>query len=1000
MDSLSYDNDAALLRVSKEAFAEEAQCVKQLHAQAQYFSAKSARIDARTRQCIEAVRARKKIGGIEAFQQEYNLSSQEGIMLMCLAEALLRIPDAATADALIHDKLMSGDWDRHIGLGRPFLVNVGSWGLELADKVTDGGGLTQSAGEFIGGLIHRLGEPVVRGALKQAMKLMGSVFVLAGSMEVAKKKAAALHKKGWLFSFDMLGEGARSAAQAEEYFGKYLHAIETLSSQKASSLFARDGISIKLSALHPRLELRQYRTLEKVLMPKLKTLVRAAEKQQILLTIDAEESTRLDISLILFKALFTDPEFARYEGLGLAVQAYQKRAAYVIDYLAAIAKHTGKRIALRLVKGAYWDSEIKRAQADGLADYPVFTSKAHTDISYLACAAKLLKQPRYFYPQFATHNARSIASILEMAEDNEYEFQRLYGMGEALYEVVLAESKRPCRIYAPVGTPAHLLSYLIRRILENGANNSFVRGLYDAPIEILSADPLSSKQAATATLPLPQALYPDRKNSRGYDLGNCAELIALTKNIATAAQKPQKLQTATKADCDKAFIRAQEAFAAWNAIDRASCLERIAECYEKNADTLMALCVQEAGKTIADSIAEVREAIDYCRYYAEQARRILMPSVLHGPSGERNLLSLHPRGTIVAISPWNFPLAIFTGQIVAALVTGNCVIAKPAEQTPAIAALAVKLMHGAGVPQGALQLLCGSGEEIGQRLVKDERTDGVVFTGSTAAAFLINQVLAARKAAIAPLIAETGGQNCMIVDSSALIEQTVDDIILSAFGSAGQRCSALRVVFVQEEIADALLSVLAGAMEQLRIGSATDVSMDIGPVIDKEAYDNLLRHIKRLKKDAKLIAVTKLPRDASSTRLVAPHVFEIASIDVLEGEVFGPVLHVVRFKERALDKVIAQVNSTGYGLTFGIQSRIDEKIREITARIKAGNIYINRSMIGATVGVHPFGGMGLSGTGPKAGGPHYLQRFCVEKTVSVNTAAVGGNLELLVGRPD
>jgi len=629
----------------------------------------------------------------------------------------------------------------------------------------------------------------------------------------------------------------------------------------------------------------------------------------------------------------------------------------------------------------------------------VFTLKANTDVSYLACALKLLQYPQSFYPQFATHNARTIASILEMKPATDFEFQRLHGMGENLYESIEDFSLR-CRIYAPVGSPSHLLSYLIRRILENGANSSFVRGLYDAPLNELLADPVKHAQEHIHASPikLPENIYDSRLNSHGFDLGNASHLQQL-RSVTIRQKNISDIADDTIEECNVAFERAAIAFPQWksfSAARRAECLERLAALYVKYEAEFLALCMHEAGKTIADAIAEVREAIDYCRYYAQEARTLFIPLSLTGVSGERNTLSLHPRGIVIAISPWNFPLAIFTGQITAALVTGNCVIAKPAEQTPAIAALAIKLMHEAGIPKDVLQIIVGSGEVIGKKLVEDARVAAVVFTGSTGTAWSINQALAHRRGPIVPLIAETGGQNCMIVDSSALIEQTVDDMVQSAFDSAGQRCSSLRVAFVQEDIADELFKVLAGAMGQLRVGDVTDFSTDIGPVIDEEAYEHLSHHIQTMKQNAKLIASSPVMAQAKSSFLIAPHAFEITSIDVLKGEVFGPILHVIRYKANALDDVIRQINSTDYGLTFGIQSRIDKCIRSITQRVQAGNIYVNRSMTGAVVGGQPFGGNGLSGTGPKAGGPHYLTRFCVEQTITVNTAAVGGNLELLV----
>ncbi|MFO1243405.1 MAG: L-glutamate gamma-semialdehyde dehydrogenase [Rickettsiales bacterium] len=974
-------------------FADEPTLVQTLLREAAVFKPHTNVIERAARSYIDALRMEKPEGGIEAFQQEYGLDSDEGIRMMCLAEALLRIPDKKTADKLIQDKLTDGEWDKHIGFGRPWFLNVSGVGLGLAEKVV----AEESTEKFLGRLIRRLGEGVVRAALKQAMKLMGNVFVLAPTIEKARERAGEWHEEGYLLSYDMLGEGARSAAQAEAYFLSYLHAVKSFSASSGHP-YQNDSISIKLTALHPRLELRKWETLERELLPKLKMLVVEAKARNVMVTIDAEEANRLDVTLKLFARLY---EEAAYEELGIAVQAYQKRAVDVIAFLAALAEKTGGRIPVRLVKGAYWDSEIKRVQMDGLPDYPVFTRKYHTDVSYLACAKKLLEKPEQFYPQFATHNARTIASLLAYAPDHDYEFQRLHGMGEALYREVRKTTDKSCRIYAPVGSSESLLSYLIRRILENGANSSFVHGVMNTkvPVSELISDPIAlSRQSGGRrheSIPLPGSLYGDRENSEGLDLGYEAHLKIMQQRLdAWPASRWVAPSEANLSQVESAFAMAAKGFAVWKertVDERAGCLEKLAALYEAHADELTALCVREAGKTFIDSVAEVREAVDYCRYYALQARELMAPKLLNGPTGERNVLSLKPRGIWVAISPWNFPLAIFTGQIAAALVTGNAVIAKPAEQTPIIAARAVALMQEAGIPKDVIQLLCGSGETLGAAVVAHPQVAGVVFTGSTATARVINRALAAKDGAIVPLIAETGGQNCMVVDSSALIEQSVDDMIHSAFGSAGQRCSALRVAFVQEDIADALLTVLKGAVEQLQVGDPELSETDIGPVIDADAQAMLQAHSERMMQEAKLIA--KAPSAAGL--YFPPHVFEIPSINVLKGEVFGPILHIVRYKAAALDDVIEAINSTGYGLTFGIQSRIDAQIELLSTCVQAGNIYVNRSMIGAVVGVQPFGGHGLSGTGPKAGGPHYLQRFCAEQTLTCNTAAIGGNIDLL-----
>ena len=1000
--------DEALLTVSREAFTDEAACVQQLLAAAKPFRPLEAGIQTRATGYVESIRAGGRLSGMEAFLQAFSLSSHEGIMLMCLAESLLRIPDKRTADRLIEDKLSASDWDKHVGLGRSWLVRSASRALALAGMVASPASLNHSAGEFLGGLIHRLGEPVVRGALRQAMALLGGMFVLGETLKTAQANAKPLQRKGYRISYDMLGEGARSEAQAECYFDHYSDAISQIDTKKKQALFERDSISIKLSALHPRFELRHWDALEKTLLPRVKTLVMQAAAAGIAVTIDAEESTRLDVTLKLFAQLFNDKDLAGYEGFGIAVQAYHKRAVSQIAFLGNLSKQAQakRRIPLRLVKGAYWDSEIKRAQQEGLENFPVFTRKYHTDLCYLACAAALLENPECFYPQFATHNAHTVAAIIELAGKKEFEFQRLQGMGEALYDTVMKDTGRACRIYAPVGPAQDLLSYLIRRILENGANTSFVNALADnaVPASILIADPITRAESthgqSAAAIRHPGALFPDRENARGYDLGNAAHLKTLTEGVVHWLHvQTAKPEDATQYACNLAMERAYLAWDGWRHVSvetRAQTLERIAVLYEQHSHELIALCMHEAGKTLIDAVAELRESIDYCRYYAVQARGLANAALMPGPTGERNVLTLHPRGVAVAISPWNFPLAIFTGQIVAALVTGNCVVAKPAEQTPRIATLAVQLMQTAGIPRDVLQLLCGSGETVGQTLVMHKRTGCVVFTGSTAAAWAINRTLAAREAAIAPLIAETGGQNCMVIDSSALIEQTVDDMVASAFTSAGQRCSALRVAFVQEDIADTLLNVLTGAVRTLRVNDAQLLSTDIGPVIDEDAYTKIMQHIDYKRTAGRVIAEAALPPDAKAKRLVPACVIEIPHISVLPGEIFGPVLHIIRYKADALDDVIAQINSTGYALTCGIQSRIDRTITHLATRVQAGNIYVNRSMIGAAVGVQPFGGHGLSGTGPKAGGPHYLMRFVTEQTVSTNTSAVGGNLELLI----
>lgn len=961
---------------------------------------------------VETLRKQGNAGaGVEAFLHEYGLDTQEGLAIMCLAEALLRIPDAETANRLIADKFEHTSWEHHLGQSDSFFVNASSWGLLLTGKVVQFSEAKEKPTALLRRMVGQFGDPVIRTALKQAMKFIGAQFVLGENISEALANAGATEKHGYRHSYDILGEGARSDAQAQHYVDAYRDAIAKIGKHAAGkSLFAAPSISVKLSALHPRYSLPQQARVMQELLPRLKAILLQAKQVGITVSIDAEEATRLDVELDLFKTIFADPDFAGWNGIGFVLQAYQKRAFYVIDFLRELAQAHGRIMPLRLVKGAYWDSEIKLAQMQGLPNYPVFTRKEHTDVSYLACADKILQSAACFYPQFATHNARTITSVMALAErynvaKDAFEFQRLHGMGAGLHDLVLPEIAS--RIYAPVGEHKDLLAYLIRRLLENGANTSFVHLLMDdeTPVAELLADPLAKTKAHDATpnpqIPLPDAIYGKaRKNSRGLDLGNREMLQALN----TATQKHEKIMNTIQAkdttavELNAAMNVAAKAWKEWTNTtveQRATLLEKVADTLEAHREELIALCTQEAGKALADGIAEVREAADFCRYYATEARKLMQAeTVLAGPTGEHNALALHPRGVFACISPWNFPLAIFMGQVVAALATGNTVVAKPAEQTPRVAIRAVELMREAGIPKEVLQLVQGTGEAVGAPLVADERIAGVVFTGSVETAKRINQSLANRKGAIIPLIAETGGQNCMVVDSSALLEQAVDDIVLSAFGSAGQRCSALRVLFVQEDVADALLKLLAGAMAELKIANPADPATDIGPLIDAEAKQNVVQHIARMKQEAKLIAAVPMAENLQGN-FVAPHAFEIKNITQLEREIFGPVLHVVRFKATEMEKVAEAINATGYGLTFGIHSRIEDHVQFFSERIHAGNIYVNRSMIGATVGVQPFGGEGLSGTGPKAGGPYYLLRFLTERTRSINTAAIGGNLSLL-----
>lgn len=994
--------------VSAAAWINESDAVQSLLHLTQPHSAYEASIQRHAEQLVNNLRDDHG-GGIEAFLHEYGLNTSEGIALMCLAEALLRIPDARTADELIKDKFEHAQWEKHIGKSDHWFVNASSWGLMLTGKMVN---ITQNPANMISKLFTKVGEPSIREAMRQGMKIMGSRFVLGETINAALSNGKSSVKKGYRYSFDMLGEAARSDAQALAFMESYRHAITTIAKtvDNSAPFFTRPNISIKLSALHPRYELTQKHRVMDELLPRLKELVLLAQSSGISVSLDAEEAARLDIEIMLFRALATDPCWKGYDGLGFVVQAYQKAAPALLDWLAALAVETGLRFPVRLVKGAYWDAEIKRAQVEGLSCYPVYTHKEHTDLSYLACATKLLSQPKCFYPQFATHNARTIADIMALAAAHKvdatgYEFQRLHGMGEALHNAIVGQV--PSRIYAPVGEHKDLLAYLIRRLLENGANTSFVHLLMDTSVttQTLSQSPIAAVKSLEYddSLPLPEDIYAGAwKNSRGFSLGHESDWLPLSKKIAAFDNthwNHLNIMDRSTDDVSKAINAALIAQREWEkqgVESRAAILESIADALEAALPEWIALCHMEAGKTVRDSIAEVREAADFCRYYAQSARTLMATTTLPGPTGELNQLSLHARGVMACISPWNFPLAIFVGQVVAALVTGNAVIAKPAEQTPRIAARAVEMMHACGVPRDVLQLLCGRGEVVGAALTSHPQIAGVVFTGSFDTAQHIQQSLWNRRGAMVPLIAETGGLNCMVVDSTALIEQAVDDIVLSAFGSAGQRCSALRVLFVQSDIADALMELLSGAMQELKIGNPQHITTDIGPLIDSEAQNMVTTHIEQLKSTARLVANTPMD-DALQGYFVAPHAFEIASIEQLEREIFGPVLHIIRFNGRDMQTVAHAINATGYGLTFGIHSRIQDHIDYFCGTIRAGNLYVNRSIIGATVGVQPFGGEGLSGTGPKAGGPHYLGRFVTERTVSNNITAIGGNVGLLAG---
>ncbi|UTW07869.1 bifunctional proline dehydrogenase/L-glutamate gamma-semialdehyde dehydrogenase PutA [Pseudomonas benzenivorans] len=1036
--------DALRREIDAHYRADETDCVTALLGQLDLSSEAQARIQDTAGWLVEGVRAHSK-GGIDAFLHQYGLSTQEGVMLMCIAEALLRIPDDATQEALIRDKMSAANWDAHLGQSDSVFVNASTWALMLTGRVVGLRGVKgQTAGAVLRRLVARVGEPMIREAVNQAMRIMGKQFVMGRTIGEALERAKAFERKGYRYSYDMLGEAARTMADADRFFESYRSAIAAIGRVSGGKgIYEGPGISVKLSALHPRYELWQEQRVMDELVPRMHALALEAARLDIGLNIDAEEAARLDISLDVIEAVSGAEDLKGWDGFGVVVQAYQKRAPFVIDWLADMARRHGRRLMVRLVKGAYWDAEIKLSQELALPGYPVYTRKMNTDVAYLACARKLLANRDVFYPQFATHNAHSIASVLEYAGgEGGFEFQRLHGMGEELYEGVV-EDKRigmPCRIYAPVGGHEDLLAYLVRRLLENGANSSFVNRIQDEslPVEAIIADPVAQVQALSYIphphIPQPRDLYgPGRANFAGRDLFDRAALGELARSMAAADQDSWRAgpiidgqererdvrdvlspadrgrivgqaSEATDEDVEQALASAQRHAADWAATpvaERAAALRRLAELMEEEAPQLMAMAVREAGKTLADALAEVREAVDFCRYYAQRAELDFgQPVRLRLPADAGREARLQGGGVFCCISPWNFPLAIFTGQITAALVAGNAVVAKPAEQTPLIAAAGVRLMHRAGIPAGVLHLLPGDGARVGGALVADARVSGVCFTGSTEVAQLINRTLARRDGALCPLIAETGGLNAMIVDSSALPEQVARDVVMSAFQSAGQRCSALRVLFVQEDVADKMLKMICGAMEELNVGDPAQLSTDIGPVIDDEAKGLLDRHIKRMRGEAKLLKQVKPGPSSGKGSFVGPIAFELDSISRLKREVFGPVLHVIRFPGEQIGKVVETINATGYGLTHGIHTRVDETRDLILDQVRAGNAYVNRNQIGAVVGVQPFGGEGLSGTGPKAGGPHYLQRFASEVVdgASLQTAvASGGETPVMAG---
>jgi len=1013
-------------------------------AQARLGPAELGEAAATARTLVKGVRAHKP-SGVDAFLHAYDLGSDEGIAMMCLAEALLRIPDAHTADELIADKLSGPDWSEKLGRSDSSFVNAATFSLLLTGKVLEGAqDRSDNWKAALGRAVGRLGEPVVRTAVREAMKILGRNFVFGRTIDEALKRAEPEQRQGLSHSFDMLGEAAKTFADAERYADAYRGALDRIASEAKGGFRKSPGISVKLTALHPRFEFMHRDAALAAVIPVVRELALKASKADVHFTIDAEEADRLELQMDVFEALLADDELfaprkdgSSWGGFGIAIQAYQKRAVPLVDWAVEAARVHRRRLMCRLVKGAYWDTEIKLAQVGGLPDYPVWTRKVATDVSYLACAKKMLAASDVIYPAFATHNANTIGQVKAIAGDKEFEFQRLHGMGEELYEELaklekhLGDKPTPVRIYAPVGSHKELLAYLVRRLLENGANSSFVNRIADKQVSIdeLVRDPVAELEAVepkrNPKIVLPTDLFgAQRRNSAGVDLSDplvreplLQRLKALETRSWTAKPAIGKGEgrpivsphdhrvtvgttfEATAAEVDRMARAGHAAQVEWDALGgeaRAKLLERAADLYEEHAEEFYSLCTREAGKTLIDGVLEVREAVDFLRFYASEARRqFTKPLPLPGPTGEQNELRLHGRGVIAAISPWNFPLAIFTGLVSAPLAAGNAVIAKPAGQTPLIAALAVELMHRAGIPEDIVQLAPGSGRVVGGTLTAHPLLSGVVFTGSTETARMINRTLAERDGPIIPFVAETGGQNAMIVDSSALPEQVTRDVISSAFQSAGQRCSALRVLFVQEDVADGMIKMIAGAMEALKVGDPSDLATDVGPVIDQAAKKVLDEHLEWLDKNAKKICRLKPPKEAANGCFVAPAFYEIQSLSQLNQENFGAILHVIRFAGDKLDEVVEAINTTGYGLTLGLQSRIDTVRDYVEEHAHVGNFYVNRNQIGAVVESQPFGGEGLSGTGPKAGGPHYVARFATERVTCIDTTAAGGNASLM-----
>ncbi len=990
------------------------------------------RIKKRASSLVEGIRdKRDDMSFVDKLISEYGLDIKEGITLMCLAECLLRVPDADTQDKLISDKIGGMEWTKYLGSSDSWFVNASTFGLMITGKLTDESGHKQSYfTSILGGMVSKMSEPVIRKAMKFAMSSMGNHFILGTSIQDALKRAKVKEKNGYTYSYDMLGEAAMTQEDAIRYFDMYMTAIEEIGKTETTSsdIHKRPNISIKLSALHPRYEVLQYNRLPELIDTTRKLAYRAAELN-IGLCIDAEEARRLDLSLDVIYEIAMDPKLKEWQGLGLALQTYQKRAIHTIDWLIELHKQSGKQFMVRLVKGAYWDTEIKLSQEAGVSDYPVYTRKANTDVSYAACTEKLLEHPEAFFPCFATHNAYSIASIIEREKkhgNSNFEFQKLHGMGDALHNLIISDHK--CRIYAPVGKHDTLLPYLVRRLLENGSNNSFVNKIAKKSFdpEELIRSPLDILGMTTSAkhdgIPLPIDIFSDTKNSIGVDLDDLHSLRArftnaeISKNLVSCPivdgkrimkdlqiheivspidnRSIGKCHYADTKIINIAFESALKHQKAWSNKDveyRAEILEKTADEYEKNTDRFIELLINEAGKILSDAISEIREAVDFLRYYASQARKICRKIILEGITGEDNTLHISGRGIFLCISPWNFPFAIFIGQVAAALVTGNAVLAKPAEQTSAVGSLAVEIMHKCGMPKEILQYIPGPGPTIGNTILPKQKLGGVCFTGSTATAQLINKKLASRDAPIIPLIAETGGINAMIVDSTALPEHFIRDVVRSAFQSAGQRCSALRVLFLQSEIYDDFMHGLKGAMQELVIGNPRDIKTDVGPIIDNEALEMLNKYRKSVQD--KILFECEMKNQTGN--YFAPIIIELNSLTELKKEIFGPCLHVIKYKSSEMNSVIDSINATGYGLTFGLQTRLNKFAQEVANKIHAGNVYINRNQIGAVVRSQPFGGEGLSGTGPKAGGPHYLYRFIQEKTVSIDLTVSGGNTQLV-----